>query len=407
MPPLFTRFVLSLEGTPDERLALAAWDRLREILQHELKRRGLWLHPPSYLGICGWPNWAGTPEEPAAALEELVAECYAFIFVDRLGRLQAQLKAKPNIEGLVLLNVRHFFLERQKEHDPLGYRVYEMLHAAVHGAVHDGELYVLEGDPEVRNETVLGLAAGKGEAALPSRLVPLVGPWTQELLPELVLARGRHQEEVWIRIRRLIRALEPEGISAFRFRDVLDPLKRETRLRWAALLEESDEGGAKAVPAGGKSVLPDTPIESRQSLERLTRYVAAALAHSSLDERTRDHLTVLWQYLRLSTGTAEGPGGGTVVGVKDIEEDERFSHRRIAQLLGIPRERLPGLFATLREWVREAETSARGARSPGSGVGMFEPRRPSPAPRRPEPVAERPGPRRDGPWKERAWRGAP
>lgn len=398
MPPLFTRFVLGFEGSPDERLALEVWERLREMLEHELKRRGLWHNPPSYLGICGWPGWAGLPGEPSPALEELVAECYAFIFVDRLGRLQAQLTVKPNIEGLVLLNVRHFFLERQKEHDPLGYRVYEMLHAAVRGAVDDGELYVLEGELEVRNETVLGLAAGKGEAAPPSRLVPLVAPWSQELLPGLVLARGRRQEEVWSRIRRLIRGLEPEGISAFRFRDLLDPLKSDTRRRWAALLAGSDAGGARAVTTDPQSVLPENPVEARQSLERLTRYVALALERSALDERTREYLATLWHYLRHSTG-ADDTGGASA------EDGERFSHRRIAQILGIPRERLPGLFTTLRQWVREAEASARGGWSLASAGGV-EPRRPAPTLQPPEAPADR-LPVRQRPWNERVLRGAP
>src|SRR5262249_51174965 len=104
MPPLFTRFVQSLDEAPDETLALAVWGRLREILEHELKRRGLWHHPPAYLGICA-ADWRGGPEDDGA-LDELVAECYGFIFVDRLERLRAQLAQKPNIEGLVLLNVR-------------------------------------------------------------------------------------------------------------------------------------------------------------------------------------------------------------------------------------------------------------------------------------------------------------
>jgi hypothetical protein len=376
MPPLFTRFVLSCAEAPDEQLALAVWERLREILEHELKRRGLWLSPPSYLGIYGWPNWAGPAGEPAAALEELVAECYAFIFVDRLGRLQAQLQAKPNIEGLVLLNVRHFFLERQKEHDPLGFRVFEMLRAAVREAIAAGEIFVLAGDPEVRNGTLLGFAATAPAEALPTRLGPLLAHWNDELLPDLVLARGRRQGAVWRKLRDLLRGLERHGIAAFRFRDVLDPLKSDTRRRWAALLEESaEEGAAEGVAASRapRAVLPDTPFESRQSLEKLTRYVSAALRRSPLEARTREYLALLWQYLRLATGTAE-EGDAAERLAADLAEEERLSHRRLAQVLGIPRERLPGLFATLRQWVAEAQAKARAGRPA------------SPAPQPPAPV---------------------
>lgn len=386
MPPLFTRFVQSLEGAPDEELALSVWQRLREILEHELKRRSLWLSPPSYLGICGWPNWTGVPGEPVAAtaLEELVAECYTFIFVDRLGRLQAQLKAKPNIEGLVILNVRHFFLERQKEYDPLGYRVFEMLHAAVLEALGHGELYVLAGEPQIRNATLLGFSPVAPVGEPPLLLGPKIARWNDVLLPGLVLARGKRQEEVWLQLRLLLRELERDGLASFRFRDILDPLKSDTRRRWAALLEDTEEGGAKAVGSPvleSRSVAPETGVESRQSLEKLTRYVASALRGPSLDERTRDYLAALWRYLRLTAGADPETGGAGRLAA-DLEIEDTLSHRRIAQLLGIPRERLPRLFATLRQWAQEAEAQARSGRMDGAS-SSFDARRPS-SPRRVE-----------------------
>src|SRR5215207_703795 len=325
MGPLFTQYLRSLEGTPDERLALAVWKRLREILKSELKKRGLWYNPPSYLGIFGWSTWSEAGE---GALEELVAECYSFIFVDRLGRLLAQLRVKPNVEGLILLNVHHFFLERQKEHDPLGYRVFEMVQAAVRQAVEHGELFVLAGDPQVRNGTVLGFAPGTPEDAAPSSLGPLVARWNDELLPDLVMARGRRQEDVWRKLRGLLRQLEPQGILSFRFRDILDPLKSDTRRRWAALLEEGEERSVRKVPA-------DTPVEAQESLEKLTRYMSSAVSRMPMDPRTRDYLATLWRYLRFQAGAGE-PAGSVEQVVAELGDTERFSHRRISQVLGIP-----------------------------------------------------------------------
>ena len=357
MGPLFTQYVRSLEATaPDEQLALAAWKRLREILKSELKRRGLWSNPPSYLGIYGWPSWSHEAGE--GALEELVAECYSFIFVDRLGRLQAQLRAKPNIEGLILLNVRHFFLERQKEHDPLGFRVFEMVQAAVRQAVEQGELFILAGDPQVRNSTVLGFAPGAPEEAAPVSLASRVARWNDELLPDLVLARGRRQEDVWLKLRGFLKELESQGILSFRFRDLLDPLKSDTRLRWAALLEEGQEGTSeKAV----RKVPPETPVESQESLEKLTRYMSAAMTRMPMDPRTRDYLATLWQYLRFQVGAGE-PAGSVEQLAAELGETERFSHRKMSQVLGIPRERLPGLFSTLRQLATRAQLLARSGR---------------------------------------------
>jgi hypothetical protein len=361
MGPLFTQYVRSLEGAPDDRLALAVWEQLREILKGELKKRGLWHNPPSYLGVFGWPAWS--QEAGEGALEELAAECYSFIFVDRLGRLQAQLRAKPNIEGLILLNVRHFFLERQKEHDPLGYRVFEMVQAAVQQAVEQGELFVLAGDPEVRNDTVLGFSPGVPEDTAPAPLAPLVARWNDDLLPDLVMARGRRQEEVWLKLRGLLRELEREGILSFRFRDLLDPLKSDTRRRWAALLEGGEEsavkgGGVPTSEKGVRKVLPETPVEAQESLEKLTRYMSAAVSRMPMDPRTRDYLATLWQYLRFQAGAGE-PAGSLERWVPDLGDTERFSQRRISQVLGIPRERLPGLFATLRQLATKAQLQAR------------------------------------------------
>jgi len=74
-------------------------------------------------------------------LEELLADCYAFIFVDRLRTLQVQLAIKPNIDGLIFLNIRNFLYERQKDHDPLGYHVFTVVVAAVKKCLANGVLH--------------------------------------------------------------------------------------------------------------------------------------------------------------------------------------------------------------------------------------------------------------------------
>src|SRR5436309_14649242 len=127
---VFTDYVRSLEpgGEPDPQRLATVRETLRGALRGELRRRGLWNAPPDYLGVYGSEGWED-------ALEELLAECYAFVFVDRLRALQAQLRVKPNVDGLVFLNVRHFLHERQKEHDPVGSQVFEVLQSAVRCAV--------------------------------------------------------------------------------------------------------------------------------------------------------------------------------------------------------------------------------------------------------------------------------
>jgi hypothetical protein len=182
---VFTEHVRSLERgeEPEPRRLATVRDALRGALRGELRRRGLWNAPPDYLGVHGAESWED-------ALEELLAACYTFVFVERLRGLQAQLRVKPNVDGLVYLNVRHFLHERQKEHDPLGSQVFEVLQSAVRSAVAAGELHVLAGDPRVRNETVLGFQPDADPAPPVQDFRSLVVRWNDDLLSDLVTLRG-------------------------------------------------------------------------------------------------------------------------------------------------------------------------------------------------------------------------
>jgi hypothetical protein len=348
---VFTDYVRSLdrEGSPEPRRLAMARAALRAVLTGELRRRGLWNAPPSYLGVYGSASWD-------EALEELLAECYAFVFVDRLRSLQAQLEVKPNIDGLVFLNVRHFLHERQKEHDPLGAQVFQVLQAAVRAAVAAGELSVLAGDARIRNDTVLGLAPDAEPAATAGResLRFLVARWNDDLLPDLVTLRGRRQEEVVERLREYLGGLADAGVLAFRFKDLIDPLKADVRRRWAALLEPAIgevgvERGDDEATRMVRLVRPDTGFEERQLFRRLIACVLAAIERLDVSGKTRDYLTTLWQFLRVEAaegGAQEGEG--------------RLSRRRIAELLGIPRDRLPELYETLGRFLERCRAANSG-----------------------------------------------
>ncbi len=288
----------------DTRRLEQLWSALRAALRSELKRRGLWETPPVYLGIYGWETWeAGGRKE--TALEELLAECYSYIFVLRLRSLEAQLKLKENIDGLIFLNIRHFLHERQKEHDPLGSQVFQVLQSAVRTAVAEKDLYVLQGDERIRNHTVLS-ASPSGSALEPARegLAALVDRWNDELLPDLVTLRGHRQEEVVRRLRERLPELGREGFVTFRFKDLVDPLKADVRARWAAIL---DQFQGEAVPQIGEEprgtrarlVPPDNQVEERQLFRKLVDCVMTSLRRLDINEKTRDYLSTLWNFVRL------------------------------------------------------------------------------------------------------------
>jgi hypothetical protein len=369
---VFTEYVRALAAgvePPDEQ-AGALWAALRAALRDDLRRRGLWgASPPSYLGIYGYPRWqaagaaaAGAATAPTGdALEDLAAGCYAFIFVDRLRSLIAHLAVKRDIDGLVLLNVRHYLHELQREHDPLGFRVFEVARAAVRRALERGELAVVAGDPRVRNETLLGWegrpsAPAMGAAAAGAELARRVARWGDELLPDLVTARGPRQTEVVDRLRRQLLALREAGFERFRFRDLVDPLKRAVRWRWAAILEQATgrRGGM-----GGRATAPGDveaeAMESDASFQELARCVTASLGQLEVDARSRRYLLALWRFLRRRAGA-----GGE-------EVEDALARHKVAELLQIPRERMPELYRTLGRLVQACRArSGRGMQAPAS-----------------------------------------
>lgn len=361
---------LGREGEPpDQETFVALWEALRAALVAELRKRGLWQSSPCFLGVYGAESWqegekpghslAGRSLDP---LDELVADCYAYTFVDRLRALRAQLEVKPNVDGLVFLNIRHFLHERQKEHDPLGFQIFEALRKAVRKAVEAGELEVLEGDPRVRNETVLGFRSGAGPVEQePVDLAPLVQQWNDELLPDLVTAHGRGRQPVLGTLQRRLRDLEGRGFEAIRFKDLVDPLKQDVRSRWADLLErevaevEADEA-ARQLNAMAHLFRPDFRYEEREAFRALVCCISELLDRFQDGEATRRHLDRLWGFLRTWAGQGE--------------ELEGFpSHRKLAGLLEIPRDRLPELFGVLRQAATECEKTLFGATSHPSREG--------------------------------------
>lgn len=370
MRRIFTEYVRSLEpggDPPVPRAFRELMDALRAALVSELKRRGLWDSPPAYLGVYGAESWsaeaAAFPDRAQDPLEELLAECYSFTFVTRLRSLKAHLKVKDNVDGLVFLNIRHFLHERQRLYDPLGYRVFEMLQSGVRDSVAGGELHVLAGDPRIRNQTVLGFTPG-AEARVPpaEELREVVVPWNDDLLPELVTAQGRAREKVAAEVRRRLPEIRHAGFPAFRFQEVVDPLKTDVRARWAAILERSEaaaevrEPGAPALAEAMGLLRPDARAEERDLFEKLCACVSDALDELETDGKTRLYLARLWQFLRAFAGEDESlaPGRGRRA-LAAAQGEDLPSARKLSELLEIPRARFPELFGTLGALVRDCQ----------------------------------------------------
>ncbi len=344
MSTIYTEYLSKLptDGSqPDEALALRVLARLRLDLRRQLKRRGLWILSPALLGISGsfWDD---------ATLEELVHECYIYVFGERLKNLLPQLKHRDNVDGLVVLNLKHFLTRLQRETDPVGYRVYEILGSAIDKAVRAGDVFVLSDDDRIRNDTILGFSprTDPRRAAAFSELEALVSIWNENLLPDLITARSRAVTKVIDHVRDCVLALRAEDVEAFRFGDVVQPLKRDVRRRWASVWDldagesaaELDEAGVAAMV---RVVRPDDYGDGR-GLEWLLECVPNSI-HLRQDDsaKNREGLWKLWEYVCGFTLGSDPSRGGRKLP----------SFSALGELLDIYRERIPRLLKVLRALV--------------------------------------------------------
>jgi len=384
MAQVFSEYVRLLAASGESaqpRQVALVWAELRRALRTELKRRGLWRSSPSYLGIFGFRQWDETPARARVnapletrgrddALEELTAGCYSFIFVDRLRSLMAQLLVKSDIEGLVTLDLRHYLYELQKRHDPLGFRVFALARSAVRRSLELGELHVLAGDVGIRNDTLLGF--GTAPDLAPAAGAELRGPvsrWNDELLPDLVTAHGKAKAEVAEGLRRRIMSLRLEGVERFRFKDLVDALKSDVRSRWAELLRDP-------------RLEVELEVDARASFAGVVQCVDEALDRLETDERNRGYLKTVWRFLWLRASEAEAgdlpPATARPPAAAEPLAGDRLSQRRVAELLHLPRERLPEIYRTLGRLLAACRDSAgerasqAPARPPGRPLAAVE-----------------------------------
>lgn len=354
MPPpraeaadVFSDFLRSLEAgrEPDDECLRGVLAALETLLRQEMRRSGIWRLPPVRLGVVGYASWS----EPGA-LAELAADAYQAVILRRLRGLLAQLRLKPQIEGLVRLNVRRFLRDYQREGDPLGYRAWVVGQSAAERAVERGTLAVAADGPPIAAGTLLALPSTSGAPGGGPRgvaggrraLAERAARWNAELLPDLVTAGGRGLDAVIDRLAGRLPELAEDGVRAFRVRELVAALRDDLRRRWAARLwQAGDVAAAGEVASAGEdeppvpvlllSPRPAGPEEAaaeREAARRLRRCMEEGLEAAAGDPRTLEQARALWRALQIAA----------------VEEETMPSRRRLAQALGIPRDRMPGLF---------------------------------------------------------------
>lgn len=355
MNRVFTDWVGSLVAgqEPDPDLFDAVWEKLRDALGAEMRKRGLWSAPPCYLGIRGYRCWT-----QGDAFDELVHDAFTFL-LDRLPSIKAQLRQKDNVEGFFFRCIRNFLYDSQKRHDPVGFRVFTVAQSAVRQLAEDGTLHVLVGDPGVRNDAVLGFAPDGDPNDARGGLDEHVDVWTNELMPELVTARGKHVDGVVRRLAVLISGLPGAAIEVFAFHVLVGLMKSDARRRWHAIWAQQEgetafeDDGEDAFPVLVRLIRPDSGMEEREAFGKLVACVEARLGLLDEAQTTRIYLEKLWAFLRNhATEPAEGEPSA------DPKVSKLPSRRKIAQHLEIPRDHLKGLFETLGELVEECRAAS-------------------------------------------------
>lgn len=359
----FTRYVRALDSgeEPAAKPEEEAWRKLADALKREMRERGLWLASPGYLGMVGAASWA---EEEV--FEELLCDCYSFVFVDRIGGLSGLLGYLDNIEGVVFRNIRFFLFERQKLHDPVGYRIFVVSRKAARAAIRKAWLFVLQGDDRVSNDTILGFEL---LCNLPRDRVRDFGPqtslWSAELLPGLVTARGARLERVCEELEVRLRNLASPDVQWFRFRELVEPFKSHVRQMWSEMWRSSRgetafEEGDRGAPELVFLTWPEAGFEQDESFEQLSRCVEEGLARFDGRQKTREYLERLWIFLQTyadDKGSREIRGPGQT---SDPPGSQCLpSHRKIAEQLEIPRYRMPELFESLGQMVKSCSTAVR------------------------------------------------
>lgn len=331
MPSLLTRFIVQSEHRPpDEELFASVLERLASLLRAEMRRRGLFTAPPRFLGI------VGQSFNDQDTFTDLLYDAYVFAILDRGAALRRRAK-NGDIDGAVRVNVRLFLFERQREQDPVGYRVFDIARDAARQMVGEGRLKIVSEaeDGKIHAGSVLALPPFEPADVTETLDDELVARWCELLMPDLVMSYRRRG--VVSRLYALISELTGSDVSAFILRGLVEPLKALARRRAVALLT-----GGESAPGDGASsidllVQPSAEFEQRQALKHLLDCLRGSIdRRGSMKERNYLHrlldFLAFWSAM-MDEGAARGRPG-------DAE---------LSRQLDIPRGRLPQLFTTLSD----------------------------------------------------------
>ncbi len=354
---VFSDYVARLgpDGDPPDLASLEKVRKaLRSVVIGQLKRRGLWSSPPSFLGLPG-AKW------DRDTLDELVSDAYVFNFVRRLRGLRDQQRLKPDLRPMVIKNVGNFLTELQKKADPLGYRVFGRLRQAAELAVESGRLFVLKKKSEeekptrarpaqkktkkhsLHNNSLIGFEPTAAPTATPADLGESVRRWNDELLPRLITAEGRAVPREVRRLAEKLTTLRDADVTAFCLGDLAAELKSDIRRRWQGIWHDSlGELGKEQDDESERSVnVGVTPAEEEPDWPRRQALIEECVANSIDRQRPLGNRRDLWSLWTLISNTR----------LPRLDDGPLPSYTELGRQLQLTRDRVRQLFGRLKPLV--------------------------------------------------------
>lgn len=332
--------VLASGDDDDDESLRKTLKKIRRILGNLLKARRMWWQSPRWQAL-PYDHWG----EPGA-LEELVHDAYHEALLAPAKALQALLDAGArSVDAAVARNLDHFLTRRQRNLDPLGFRVYSITLQVFESLVATGQAKVSP-PGDIGNGSRLILERGSWRKPIEDQCEQLARDWGHGLMPDLLTARhGRPKKDLLDRLAALVSDLGNR--HSVPFAEVVAGLRRGARELSGQLVSPTDDPGPEWL---GALRLENTENAGARYLA-LVGCIDHGIPTLAPTPKTRGHLERLWHFIQ-QWALEEDTGGFP-------------SNRRLEDLLKIPRQTIHRLFdylaAQLGDCLRVVD---RGSSSP-------------------------------------------
>ena len=331
------------------------------LLEAELHRRNIFYRPASYLGYDQQREW----EDPEM-VAEAAHDCYCYAILSRLTNLISRATDGENIDGHVLLNIRHFVTERQKGNDRTGFRVFQNLKAVLETAVADNDL-IPNGDPDDLNaKTVFSIPENTAELSSPDTLEGCLQDDPDLREPKNVAALTTQGQKAQQILANCLGRLLGAGIESFQLRDLKEAVIRIIKAAGvdrqidnasSTLRSDDDRDLADLFSAIQKTSgqeprtnLADTRYDEAEDFERKVR-----IAHDAIDQLSNRSTTKERLHRVLDSVAASR----TATVTEDSESLANIKNRKeLLEELGVSKSTISEDLQTLSKLWRELETES-------------------------------------------------